>query len=549
MIRFAGRCAVILLGGLMCMPVGAKLRLQPHHKAHRVKPLKLQVARLLADPAVARAHWGIIVTKMGGQPVYAMNAGQFFQPASNAKLFTTAAAMALLGPETTVTTTARIDGIFTGKEYVKGSVYLSGAGDANLSGRAVPYAPNTDEAFPPLRYLDEMAAQIAQTGLKTIDGDVIGIDDHFSNQPYPEGWSIDDLPWGYGAPVSALSINDNQLKLTITPAMELSSRANIEITPSVPYYTVTNDVMTVSAGEPTRIGIERVPGSKALRVYGRIALGTAPEISHISIDDPPEFAAIALKQLLEKHGVTVTGHAWAQHVPLNDPRNFNEVSHEPLDLPKLETMGRGEPIGDYICNNPCDPAKIPHSIVLSGHKSPTVLEDVILANKSSLNLHAELMLRRLGNRFAFDSPYPLDGTFAEGARIVRQFLIDAGISGDDFVFYDGSGLSSYDLVTPRATTQLLQYASTQPWFADWKSSLPVGGVDGTLAGRFTQAPLKGHVFAKTGTLGEARALSGYIDCSSGRTVIFSIMVDNHAPHDRADEAAMDRIVAAIAETN
>jgi D-alanyl-D-alanine carboxypeptidase/D-alanyl-D-alanine-endopeptidase (penicillin-binding protein 4) len=110
-------------------------------------------------------------------------------------------------------------------------------------------------------------------------------------------------------------------------------------------------------------------------------------------------------------------------------------------------------------------------------------------------------------------------------------------------------LSGHDLVTPHATTQLLQYASTQPWFAEWKASLPVGGVDGTLAGRFTKAPLRGHVFAKTGTLGEARALSGYLDCASGRTVIFSIMVDNHAPHSRADEDAMDKIVAAIAETN
>ena len=110
-------------------------------------------------------------------------------------------------------------------------------------------------------------------------------------------------------------------------------------------------------------------------------------------------------------------------------------------------------------------------------------------------------------------------------------------------------MSGHDLVAPRATVTLLQYATTQPWFADWKASLPVGGEDGSLAERFAKAPLAGRVIAKTGTLGEARALSGYLECASGRTVIFSIMVGNHMPGTHADRDAMDKIVAAIAETN
>jgi serine-type D-Ala-D-Ala carboxypeptidase/endopeptidase (penicillin-binding protein 4) len=134
-------------------------------------------------------------------------------------------------------------------------------------------------------------------------------------------------------------------------------------------------------------------------------------------------------------------------------------------------------------------------------------------------------------------------------RVVRAFLERAGVDKDDFVFFDGSGLSGHDLVTPRATARLLQYASTQPWFADWKRSLPVGGEDGSLAERFAKAPLKDHVFAKTGTLGEARALSGYLDGASGRTVIFSIMVGNHMPHSNEDREVMDKIVAAIAANN
>jgi D-alanyl-D-alanine carboxypeptidase/D-alanyl-D-alanine-endopeptidase (penicillin-binding protein 4) len=142
-----------------------------------------------------------------------------------------------------------------------------------------------------------------------------------------------------------------------------------------------------------------------------------------------------------------------------------------------------------------------------------------------------------------------DGSTVKGARVVRAFLEHAGIDKDDFVFFDGSGLSGHDLVTPRATVRLLQYASRQPWFADWRRSLPVGGEDGSLMERFAKAPLAGHVFAKTGTLGEARALSGYLDCASGKTVIFSIMVGNHLPQSHADREVMDEIVAAIAAAN
>jgi serine-type D-Ala-D-Ala carboxypeptidase/endopeptidase (penicillin-binding protein 4) len=108
------------------------------------------------------------------------------------------------------------------------------------------------------------------------------------------------------------------------------------------------------------------------------------------------------------------------------------------------------------------------------------------------------------------------------------------------------------LVTPRAIAKLLSYAAhdpktgePQPWFAVWKSSLPIGGEDGTLGSRFAKPPLKDHVFAKTGTLGEARALSGYLDAASGHTVIFSILVGNHLPGTSDDRDAMDKIVAAI----
>lgn len=537
--RFATRCALILLGGLICVPAGAKT----HHKTHHVKPLKLQVAKLLADPAVSRSHWGIAVTKMDGTRVYTLNAGQFFQPASNAKLFTTSAAMALLGPETTYDTRVAARGVFDGTAKLTGDLVLIGGGDANLSGRSLPYLPPADRPVlsppspPALRYLEQMADQVAATGLKVVNGDIVGDDTLFPWQPYAADWSIDDTVWGYGSPVSALAINDNQIKVTIAPGNTVGKPATVILDPAVPYYTLDLAITTDPAKSASSVRIDRALGSKTLRIDGSITLDSSPDIEEVAIQDPAEYAAIALKAMLETRGIEVTGTARAEHRNLEDRRSYLEQMHEPVDADLLSgRLGTG-------CGDAGRPALEAGEKVLASHRSVPLLEDVVATNKVSQNLHAELLLHQLGKRLT------CVGSTAQGARVVRAFLEKAGLNGDDFVFFDGSGLSGHDLVTPRATTQLLQYASTQSWFADWKDSLPVGGVDGTLAGRFTEAPLKGHVFAKTGTLGEARALSGYIDCASGRTVIFSIMVDNHAPHSRADEAAMDKIVAAIAATN
>jgi len=518
-----------------------------------------QIAALTAEPAVARAHWGIAVTALDGTPIYGLNEGEFFRPASNAKLFTTAAAMHLLGPEVTVSTTAVIDPSKLANGVVKGDIVLRGDGDANLSGRSFPYvspaehkrqaaASGVNVATPdPLHYLDEMAASVAGKGIKRITGDVVGDDTLWPSEPYANDWSIDDAVWGYGAPVSALTINDNQLDLTVVPAATAGKRATAKIDPETGYYTLQVDVQTVAAKQPASIRIDRAIGSRVVRISGTVAVGEAYS-TEIAIEDPAEFAAQAFKSALQANGVKVDGKAVARHRESTDTEGFSDESHEPL--PKLPTAPVNTRVG-YLCPDECSiPAR---------HVSPTLAEDVVATLKVSQNLHAEMLLRRLGKQ------YGSDGSAAQGARVVRQFLLNAGLDGDDFIFYDGSGLSGHDLVTPRATAKLLAFAgqgksatpppaqqpyfNQTPWFEKWKSGFPVGGEDGTLANRFPKPPLKDHLFAKTGTLSEARALSGYLDCASGRTVIFSIMVDNHAPNTPADRNVMDRIVAAIAEQN
>lgn len=538
MMRVAERCAGFVLVAVLCLPAGAKTP----SKSRKAKSLKTDIAALLADPAVSRAHWGIDVTALDGTPIYALNEDQLFRPASNNKIFTTATAMALLGGATTFETTIVAKGVRNGTERLTGDLVLVGSGDANLSGRIIPYLspamrPKPAPPAPPaLRYLEEMADQVAKTGLKVVNGDIVGDDTLFPWEPYAQNWTIGDAVWGYGAPVSALTINDNQLKVIVSPGAAAGQPATVTVDPLVPYYTVdVSALMTGPAKSGSHVDMDRSIGSKVLRVYGAIAVDAQPDEEEVAIEDPAEYAAAALKTMLEARGILVTGKARAEHRVPVDTQGFVRQTRVPIPgFDPHRTYGRAG-----------RPAAAPSiaGTVLATHTSVPVREDIVATNKVSQNLHAELFLHDLGASVAGD------GSTVQGARVIRSFLESAGVDKDDFIFFDGSGLSGHDLVAPRATARLLLYTSTQPWFADWKKSLPVGGEDGTLASRFAKAPLKDHLFAKTGTLGEARALSGYLDCASGRTVIFSIMVDNHTPSSHADEDAMDKIVAAIAAAN
>jgi D-alanyl-D-alanine carboxypeptidase/D-alanyl-D-alanine-endopeptidase (penicillin-binding protein 4) len=468
-------------------------------------------------------------------------------------MFTTATALALLGAQAKFETKVVARGKFNGPTNLAGDVVLVGGGDANLSGRTIPYVPPAmrpkvapGQQLPPgppaLRYLEEMADQVAKTGLKVVNGDIVGDDTLYPWEPYPEDWSIDDSIWGYGAPISALTITDNQLAVKVSPGSEAGLPAIVTIDPIFPYYTVdTTALVTGPAKSGSHVQMERSLGSKVLRIYGSIAADARPDDEEVAIHDPAEYAAAAFKSMLEARGILVTGVAKAKHLISTDSRGYMQASHEPvpgLDFSKTFATAKAAPAS---CMSNCAPTQ--PETVLASHMSPALIEDMTVTNKVSQNLHAEMFLHNVGAAVLGD------GSTVNGARVVRAFLDHAGVDKDDYVFFDGSGLSGHDLLAPRATARLLQFASTQPWFADWKRTLPDGGEDGSLVERFGKAPLKDHVFAKTGTLGEARALGGYLECASGKTVIFSIMDSAHTPRSNADRDAMDKIVGLIAAAN
>ena len=509
-------------------------------------PLGTKIEALLADPAVSRAHWGIAVTTLDGEPIYGLDEGQLFRPASNNKLFTTAAAMALLGPDKRFETRVVAEGDLNSKGVLRGDLVLVGGGDANFAGHTLPYLPpskrpaQTGVAPNPLQAVEDLANAVVAKGLKVVEGDVIGDDTYFAWDPYPQDWSVDDLLWGYGAPVSALTIHDNQINVTITPTAKDSNTAELRLSPDLPYYHLTADsalLRTQDVGDGNWVLFGRAPGSKELSITGGVSPKTGPEQEEIAIEDPAEYAALALKTALERRGVRVNGKVSVRHWTVKTSAPFLSNPDPQIPVPFFERMLKAGPV-ECVASSSADATK-PQTI-LATHLSPPLSEDLVLTNKISQNLHAEIMLRNIA------AQKECEHTARKGVQWIRQYLLYAGLDGDDFVFFDGSGLSGHDLVTPRAAAQLLAFAVKQPWFPVWKASLPVGGEDGTLASRFPSPPLKDHLFAKTGTLGEARALSGYLDCASGRQVIFSILVDDHSPRTSADRAAMDKIVAAIA---
>jgi D-alanyl-D-alanine carboxypeptidase/D-alanyl-D-alanine-endopeptidase (penicillin-binding protein 4) len=246
----------------------------------------------------------------------------------------------------------------------------------------------------------------------------------------------------------------------------------------------------------------------------------------LAIEDPAEFAAGLFRQLLEKRGIVLYGHQRTHHTELASLSTFSVTALAPSRGGSADLLG---------------PLKTDQPITLASYESKPLLQDVRVINKVSQNLHAEILLRLLGRERGNA------GTIEGGLEVLRGFLTQAGISNDQYVFYDGSGLSRQNLVTPHAIVELLRYCSAQPWGADYKATFPVAGVDGSLTERLTSPRLHNRVMAKTGSLGGVKALSGYATTDSGQAVVFSILANNfNLPAKRVTDA-IDELVQAIVE--
>jgi len=470
--------------------------------------LAQEIERLIdAKAATRNAFWGIeIVDLATGKTVYSHNTESLFVPASNTKLFTGALARERLGPDFRFHTRVLADTAPDAEGRIHGDLRLAGGGDPNLSARPVPYrmGPVTGN---PLAPIEDLADQLVARGVKRIDGGIVGDDTWYVWEPYPDGWAIDDTRYEYGAPVSALTINDNTVTVTIRPGAQVGDLAEVLLSPAIEYYGVDNRVRTVAAGGPRQLELDRVPGGRQVRLWGTIPLRSAEEPLALAVEDPAEFGAAALRRALEDRGVTVAGGVRARH------RYANEA----------------------------DENVEPEGVELARRDSAPLIDDLAITAKVSQNLHAELALRAVGRARG------KAGSRKAGLEEMTSFLSEIGIGGDAYHFGDGSGLAGADLVTPEAIVKLLRHMYDSSLREQWIALMPIGGQDGSLSRRFRDNGEARRIHAKTGTLTHVSALSGYVQRRDGTWVAFSILVNNHNGPASEAGGVIDRICTLILE--
>src|SRR6266540_114615 len=457
----------------------------PPASPSKAQPESRQASTTLAeliDQAInqspfANARWGIhVISSTDGQQLYSRNGDKLFTPASNMKLYTTAVALDLLG--------------------------------ADYQWRTSVYAEAHPDATGTLR------GNLIQRGLRRVTGNVIGDASYFRGEPVGDGWLWNDLQWYFGAEASALSINDNEVEVSIMPPTKTGDPPGVRLSDTTGFVRLVPSIATVKTGERFKLGIQRGLSNNEVRVWGEFPSGNKGYGAQLAVYNPALWSARLFIDVLKKQGVTVDGQA--------ESRDWRVPGRERFD-----------------------PA---HNTELAFVMSRSLLEVTRATNKKSINLNAELILRTLGRErgpmLSDSTPGRERGDDEAGTVIIRLWLARAGIPTQDLALHDGSGLSRLDLVTPQATAGLLLAISRTGSGQLFRETLPLSGKDGTLQGRLRT--MESRVSAKTGSLTYDNSLSGYILADSGETLVFSIMCnDQTAPG--SSIRVIDQIAAILAQ--
>ena len=449
------------------------------------------------------ARFGLLVVDEQGREVVSLNPDQRFIPASNTKLFTTAAAYALLPGMDQPDVAGRTEvSLVTGSRHGVPTVLLLGQGDARMS--SAPDCPS-----------DCLAALADAVAAKTkVVGDVVGDDTLFPDQRWSPGMSWNNLGSNDATAASALSLDSNQLIVRAVPGPD--GQPPLLTVPS--YITVRNEAVTGPVGGKTALVLEHTLNSREFRVYGELPADAGEWHEWVGVDDPAHYAAWTLAAMLKARGVRVTGKVRVQHRPINradDPAQRGGFMAPYSQPDRIAPLARLTP--------------------------PPLAEDVAVINKLSQNHHAELLLRRIASQRG-------TGSLADGLAAEQALFTAAGIPRQGYDFSDGSGMSTYNRVSPRAAVALLRWIAVQPWGQAWYASLPIAGVDGTLQRRFLGTPLAGNLTAKTGSLNATSAISGTFRAASGRKLTFAFFA-NDIPDGESALAAMEAVLLVVAASN
>lgn len=488
----------ISLGVVSCLPARsepvAPVRADPIVVQEQLDPvngLREEMEEILADPAFANAHWGVMIQSVEtGEVLYRRNARKLFLPASNVKLVTGAVALTRLGPEFRFKTRIAACGqIEDASETLLGDLLVVGGGDPAISGRFF----EDDQAGLFRAWADSLKAG----GISRIDGNVVGDDDLFDDTHVGPGWAWDNLGAAYSAEIGALLLNEGAVRLRITPGESVGDPANLVVEPPTDYLELRN--MAVTTADSTGVGVwaARRPFSSEAEVGGRLWIGSGPVTRYVPPQDPTMYFVTVLHETLEAEGIEITGG--------------------PVDRDEAASTCDSE-TGLFV------------------HESPTLEEILVPFLKESQNQIGEMLLRYVGAA-ATDT-----GSVRTGRRVAESTLTRWGVPDDAYVYYDGSGLSRYNYLAPEAVVRLLRAVALLPEFDIFYNALPIGGVDGTLRGRMRGTAAEGNVRAKTGFISNARALSGYVTTADEELLAFSILTNNFDTPVRPVEYVQDLLV-------
>jgi D-alanyl-D-alanine carboxypeptidase/D-alanyl-D-alanine-endopeptidase (penicillin-binding protein 4) len=460
---------------------------------------------LLAAHPLSRSFVGMQVVRLSdGKLLYARNPDRLFVPASNMKLFTTALALSKLGQAYRLSTQIGADSAIDPNGVLPSDLQLIGGGDPSLSGREYPYRNHASPAaIYSFHAIEELADQLTARGLKRIDGNILADDTRYIWEPQPGPWSSDSATREYGAPVSALIVNDNTFALTLRPSRP-GELARITLSPAFENFAIDNHVLTTEHGE-RKIEFYRSASGRELHAWGVIPKADPGFAEELAIGDPALYAAEVLRDTLLRRGIAIHGDAMAVH------RFPDEAASVPTKL----------------------------NVLLAEHRSPPLFDLLQVVDKVSQNLHAEMFLREV----AVASGRP--GSREAGLQVMQEFLTGIGIPGDAYQFTDGSGLSRATLVSPAAITRLLSSMYQSPHREEWLNLLPIGGEDGTLNSRFAGHPEARAIRAKTGTLDHVKTISGYAESATHGRVAFSLLVNNFEEPGAGVTKTIDELVLAL----
>ncbi|HVG21871.1 MAG TPA: D-alanyl-D-alanine carboxypeptidase/D-alanyl-D-alanine-endopeptidase [Blastocatellia bacterium] len=499
---------------------------QAGSQSETLDSLKARIAAHISQPRFAPAAWGLKVVSLdSGKVIFEQNAQKYFNPASNAKLYTAALALDRLGADyrikTSLYSTARPDATGT----LKGDLIIYGRGDPLMTARL-----NGGDYY---KGLEPLADQLASAGVRRIEGDLVGDESYFAGPPIGSGWEWDDLQEYYGAEVSALTVNDNSIDILVKPGARPGVPCRVTTGPAVSFVTVINRIQTAPKGVEARVVIYRPLGENIVYVSGRLPVDHKGYIESIAVHNPAGLFVSLFKNLLARRGIAVAGRSrvidW----------KYREVT--PIDFTRLTELG----------------------VVESAPIKDLVRETL----KPSQNLYAQLLLLHVGASYSHatwaGSPSdsaeaggpvkpgaalpPATGADARaertteelGVEAMGELLTRAGVRKGDVLLEEGSGLSRRDVITPDATVAMLSFMSRHRLADAYRNALPVAGVDGTLKNRMKETAAAGNVRAKTGTLRYVYALSGYVTTAGGERLAFSILLNNYFNSDKAVAARED----------